>query len=118
MDANTQNLDGRAGGMGDNEGKVIEKYFHMPDTGLVFSSQELTPAFKAIYPDPVKQTFSSIYVTQFESDFTSLENIRSNLRPLKEAQNEIDELKTANDELIEKVTELETSENKLELEKS
>ena len=72
-EANTQNLDGRAGGLGgDNEGKVIEKYFHMPDTGLVWSSQELTPALKTNYPDPAKQTFSSIYVTEFESDFASL----------------------------------------------
>ena len=57
-------------------------------------------------------------MTEFESDITSLENIKSNLRPLKEAQNEIEELKATNDELIDKVTELETSENKLELEKS
>ena len=39
---------------GDNEGKVIEKFFHMPDTGMVFSSQELTPALKMNYPDPLK----------------------------------------------------------------
>ena len=57
-------------------------------------------------------------MTEFESDISSLENIKMNLKPLKEAQNEIDELKVTNDELIGKVSDLETAENKLELEKA
>ena len=44
MDANTNNLDKVGGEVALAEGKVIERFFHMPDTGLVWSSQELTPA--------------------------------------------------------------------------
>ena len=45
-DANVNALEGRTGDMASGEGKVIEKFFHMPNTGIVFSSQELTPALK------------------------------------------------------------------------
>ena len=46
-DANSSNLDRMtADENGLVAGKVIERYFHMPDTGLVWSSQELTPALK------------------------------------------------------------------------
>ena len=39
------------------------------------------------------------------------------LKPLKESQEEVNELRTANDDLIEKVSEFEEREVKLELEK-
>lgn len=74
-DANTNNLNRTMGGIGDAEGKVIEKYFFMPDTGLICSSQELTGTLKQRFPDPVNQSFSSIYVTDFESDITSQRNV-------------------------------------------
>lgn len=118
-DANSSNLDRMtADGYGLEAGKVIEKYFHMPDTGLVWSSQELTPALKQQYPDPRAQAFCSIYVTDFESDITSAQNIQEMLKPLREAQEEIAEMKHANDDLIEKVTELEAREVSMELEKT
>ena len=46
VDANTTNLGGMHGEGGDGEGKVIEKFFHMPNTGFVWSTQELTAALK------------------------------------------------------------------------
>ena len=118
-DANYSNLDRMtADENGLVAGKVIERYFHMPDTGLVWSSQELTPALKQQYPDPRTQAFSSIYVTDFESDITSQQNMVEMLKPLREAQEEIAEMRQANDNLIEKVSELEGREVSLELEKT
>ena len=54
MDANTNNLDRMGSEAAIAEGKVIERYFHMPTSGLIWSSQELTPALKQQYPDPMR----------------------------------------------------------------